>query len=291
ATALTALGLTAGSTAGTGSFFAPPSAASTIAINGIDITITPTDTAVTAAAKINSAGAGVVATAASGKISLASSQLGTGTAIAMSTSSAVGWTVNDVFGTGYGVATGTGENMGGGTITFDASGNPDTTEGVVALHMMNADGATNPLTFTLDFAGIKTLAGTNTLGAARQDGLQLGTLDSFSISKDGIITGRFTNGISKSLAQLAMAEFRNSAGLSKSGNNLWSETSNSGLAQVGAPSNGSRGRITAGFLESSNVDLPTEFTNMIIAQRGFQANARVITTSDEVLQELVQLKR
>jgi flagellar hook protein FlgE len=135
------------------------------------------------------------------------------------------------------------------------------------------------------------LAGAPDVQALRQDGLALGTLESIAIGKDGVISGRFTNGITQSLAQLAMADFRNPAGLTRAGNNLWLESSNSGLAQVGTPSLGSRGRITAGFVELSNVDLPTEFTNMIIAQRGFQANARLITTSDEVLQELVTLKR
>lgn len=290
AAALTALGLSSGTVSGTGNYFTPPAANSTLTVNGINITITPTDTAATAAAKINAAGAGVVATATDGKLALSSFQEGAGNVIGVTTTGA-GWTLDDVFGVGYTSPDGTGVDIGQGSIVFDEHGNPNASAGAVDFVMANPDGATNPLEFDLDFSGIKSLAGDNTIGAARQDGLALGTLDSFSIGKDGVITGRFTNGISKSLAQLAMADFRNSAGLAKAGNNLWLETSNSGLAQIGVPSNGSRGRITAGFLESSNVDLPTEFTNMIVAQRGFQANARLITTSDEVLQELVQLKR
>jgi flagellar hook protein FlgE len=90
---------------------------------------------------------------------------------------------------------------------------------------------------------------------------------------------------------LALALFSNPAGLSKGNNNTLSETSNSGLPQIRQPEAGSLGSIAAGFLESSNVDLPTEFANMIVAERGFQANSRIITTSDEILQELVQLKR
>ncbi|MCC6484568.1 MAG: flagellar hook-basal body complex protein, partial [Armatimonadetes bacterium] len=288
--ALSALGLLAGSVSGTGNYFTPPSADSMLTVNGFQITVTPGDTAETVADKINATGAGVTATATNGKLSLTSYQQGVGNLTALTTTGA-GWTLDDVFGVGYNNIDGTGDNIGSGQLVFDENGNANATHGAVDFVMANPDGATNPLTFNLDFTGVKSLAGDNTVGAARQDGLALGTLDSFAIGKDGVITGRFTNGISKSLAQLAMADFRNSAGLAKAGNNLWLETSNSGLAQIGVPANGSRGRITAGFLESSNVDLPTEFTNMIVAQRGFQANARLITTSDEVLQELVQLKR
>jgi flagellar hook protein FlgE len=144
---------------------------------------------------------------------------------------------------------------------------------------------------SLSFQSITQLAGNTTVSATSQNGLPLGGLDSFSIGKDGVISGSFTNGMSQPLGQMALAQFSNAAGLTKAGNNLLIESSNSGLPQIGQPSEGSLGNITAGFLESSNVDLPTEFAAMIVAQRGFQANSRIITTSDEILQELVQLKR
>jgi flagellar hook protein FlgE len=289
AAALSALGLSAGSTTGSGNFFRPPSTANTLTINGVTINILPTDTAATVAQKINGAGAGVTATATNGKISLQSLVKGSGGNISLSTG--LGYTLQDVFGVGYTTVDGTGVPMGSGTIGFDANGKPLTTDIGVSLTLAESHGAINPLVFRVNLSNMSQLAGAPDVQALRQDGLALGTLESIAIGKDGVISGRFTNGITQSLAQLAMADFRNPAGLTRAGNNLWLESSNSGLAQVGIPSLGSRGRITAGFVELSNVDLPTEFTNMIVAQRGFQANARLITTSDEVLQELVQLKR
>lgn len=266
-----------------------PAATSVIALNHTNVTIQPTDTIHTFVDKINAAGAGVVATTDGTRVTLTSQAKGSDVAITMTPGG--GYTMNDIFGAGHTVAAGTGAPIGHGLITFDAFGNPLIRQGAVSITLANPDGAVNPMNIAIDFSRVTMLAGEDTVDASRQDGLALGTLESYSIGKDGIITGRFTNGLSKSLAQLAMADFRNSAGLAKAGNNLWLETSNSGLAQIGPPANGSRGRIASGFLEISNVDLPTEFTNMIIAQRGFQANARLITTSDEVLQELVQLKR
>ena len=101
----------------------------------------------------------------------------------------------------------------------------------------------------------------------------------------------FTNGTSQALAQIALTAFSNPGGLTKIGSNLLVESSNSGIPQVSQPAVGAMGKVNAGFLESSNVDLPTEFANMIVAQRGFQANSRIISTSDAILQELVQLTR
>lgn len=289
AAALSALGLTATSVAGTGSFFTPPAADTTLTINHVTVDISTADTAATVAQKINRSGAGVIATAANGKLNLQSEATGNDTTILLSTGA--GYTLQDIFGLGYTVVSGSGSPLGSGTISFDPHGKPVSEGFDLTLDMSDPDGAMNPLTFHVSMGNTSQLAGKSSISAVRQDGLALGFLDSIAIGKDGIITGRFTNGISQSLAQLAVADFRNAAGLAKAGNNLWLESSNSGLAQVGVPSVGSRGRITAGFLELSNVDLPTEFTNMIVAQRGFQANARLITTSDEVLQELVQLKR
>ena len=127
--------------------------------------------------------------------------------------------------------------------------------------------------------------------ATDQDGYQMGNLDKISISKTGMISGRFTNGISKNLAQLVIATFNNPSGLLREGDNVFAESNNSGLPVVGVAGTGNRSTVTPGALEMSNVDLSNEFTSMIITQRGFQANARVITTSDELLTELVNLKR
>jgi flagellar hook protein FlgE len=125
---------------------------------------------------------------------------------------------------------------------------------------------------------------------AYPDGNTQGALESFNIGSTGEINGVFSNGLVLTLGQLALAKFSNPSGLSKIGNNTFQESVNSGTANINVPGEG-RGSIAAGALEMSNVDLSEEFTEMITAQRGFQANTRIITTSDEILQELVNLKR
>jgi len=115
-------------------------------------------------------------------------------------------------------------------------------------------------------------------------------LSNISIDAAGTITGIFTNGVSRVLAQIYIADFNNPAGLLKSGRNLYQTSANSGDPIVGIAGSGSSASITSGALEISNVDLAQEFTSMIVSQRGFQANARVITTSDDMLNELVNLK-
>ncbi|MBT2681359.1 flagellar hook-basal body complex protein [Bacillus sp. ISL-35] len=125
---------------------------------------------------------------------------------------------------------------------------------------------------------------------AYPDGNTQGALESFNIGSTGEINGVFSNGLVLTLGQLALAKFSNPSGLSKVGNNTLQESVNSGTANINVPGEG-RGSIAAGALEMSNVDLSEEFTEMITAQRGFQANTRIITTSDEILQELVNLKR
>lgn len=118
-----------------------------------------------------------------------------------------------------------------------------------------------------------------------------GSLSSFSISANGEVVGVFTNGEKKTLSTIQLADFDNPAGLMKIGNNLFSETNNSGAAKTGQPGSGSIGSLAPGALEMSNVDLSQEFTDMITTQRGFQANSRIITTTDSMLEELVNLKR
>ncbi|WP_420850337.1 flagellar hook-basal body complex protein [Peribacillus alkalitolerans] len=122
------------------------------------------------------------------------------------------------------------------------------------------------------------------------DGNTEGSLESFNIGASGEINGVYSNGQVLTLGQLALAKFSNSSGLTKAGNNLFQESINSGTANINVAGEG-RGTIASGSLEMSNVDLSEEFTEMITAQRGFQANTRIITTSDEILQELVNLKR
>jgi flagellar hook protein FlgE len=164
-------------------------------------------------------------------------------------------------------------------LTFDGSGNL-TSVGTFVLNGV-----------TVDISDVTSMAGVDTIQAGKQDGYAAGILQSFTLGSDGTINGTFSNGLKQDLGRIAMASFTNPTGLSKSGGSLFSTTVNSGDAQIGAAGVGGRGTLSAGSLEMSNVDLSTEFTQLIIAQRGFQANSRVITTSDEVLQELVNLKR
>lgn len=139
-----------------------------------------------------------------------------------------------------------------------------------------------------DLTGFSSL---NTAAIGSQNGREAGALQGYSISKDGTVTGTFSNGASLALGRIALATFANPAGLEKTGASGYRATANSGGATVGGPGSAGVGSLAAGTLEMSNVDLSQEFTNLIVAQRGFQANARIITTSDEVLQELTNLKR
>jgi flagellar hook protein FlgE len=116
-------------------------------------------------------------------------------------------------------------------------------------------------------------------------------LSSYSFGSDGVLRGVFTDGIQRDIARVALADFQNPMGLEKTGETGFRETANSGAADFGAPGVGGDGTIIAGALEMSNVDLAAEFTNLILAQRGFQASSRVITTSDQVLEDLVNIKR
>lgn len=120
-----------------------------------------------------------------------------------------------------------------------------------------------------------------------------GTYDlrSFAIGSDGVLTAVYSDGTPRSVGQIALASFSNPAGLTKNGNGHLLLGPAAGPAQVGAAGSGDRGSLATGALEMSNVDLAQEFTNLMIAQRGFQANSRIISASDELLQELVNLKR
>ncbi len=120
------------------------------------------------------------------------------------------------------------------------------------------------------------------------------TLQSYSIGQDGIITGVYSDGVNsvtQQMYKIAIATFPNQGGLIAQGNNYYVESTNSGPASIGAPGSDGRGMIVPNYLEMSNVDLSQEFTDMIVTQRGFQANARIITVSDTLLQELIDLKR
>ena len=131
----------------------------------------------------------------------------------------------------------------------------------------------------------------NTAVLKDQNGYEAGQLQNFSIDRTGLITGAFTNGTNVILAQIVLADFNNPGGLLRVGDNMYAVSGHSGGAVLGYSLEGIQSTMTSGALEMSNVDLAQEFTNMIVTQRGFQANSRVITSSDEMLQELVNLKR
>jgi flagellar hook protein FlgE len=158
-----------------------------------------------------------------------------------------------------------------------------------------ADGAANQ-TFNWNLLNgttpvITQLAAANSTASIQQDGTASGTLQSFTIGSDGTITGSFSNGTTATLGQIALASFADEQGLSRNGDNTFSVTLASGQPTIGAPTSGGLGSITGGSLEASNVDIATEFANLIVAQRSYEANARVITTFDQIEQDTIALKQ
>lgn len=147
------------------------------------------------------------------------------------------------------------------------------------------------LVIELDFSAFTQYADTFTGKFMSQNGYANGALESYAIDQNGTIIGSFSNGLTRALGQVALARFTNPAGLQRAGATMFVDTPNSGTAQIGAGGQPGYGTIAPSSLEMSNVDLSEEFTDMIVTQRGFQANSRIITSSDEMLQELVNLKR
>jgi flagellar hook protein FlgE len=150
---------------------------------------------------------------------------------------------------------------------------------------MNVGGVAVDLSKVTGYAGLKTVS------ISEQNGRSAGTLESYTLGSDGTLTGTFSNGAQQAIAQIILGSVANPSGLQKAGGSSYTVTANSGGVDYAAPGSTGMGEIAGGMLEMSNVDLSQEFTNLIVAQRGFQANARIITTSDEVLQELASLKR
>jgi flagellar hook protein FlgE len=184
---------------------------------------------------------------------------------------------------------------GDGTITFDADGqvdaaNPPTVN--TPAQIPGSDGATDPFPVEFDFTNLTQLTSATTATVTSQDGLSAGSVSDVYVSpKDGIVSLIYSNGLVEEVGQIALARFTNPIGLARAENTSFVAGLNSGEPEIGAANSGGRGLLASGYLEASNVDMAQEFTNMILAQRGFQASSRVITTSDEILQELVNLKR
>lgn len=179
---------------------------------------------------------------------------------------------------------------GEGTIMFGADGTVDR-DYVSQQVVVDPSNGADPITATLDFSNISQFGANSSVADAIVTGFPSGTLESFTIDPDGTITGIYSNQQTEVLGQVVLAKFTNPAGLSRDGNNLYSETANSGSANIGSAADSGRGKVVSGQVEMSNVDLAREFTDMIITLRGFQASARLITTAEEMLQELIQLKR
>jgi flagellar hook protein FlgE len=182
-----------------------------------------------------------------------------------------------------------GSMVGSGVMNFDNAGQLVTPTGSISVPLTN--GAASPLAVAIDFTGCTQFTNDSSIVLNSQDGFSSATLNGFSIGQSGDVVGTFSNGRNLILGQMAVASFSNSSGLKREGQTYMSETSNSGIAEFGAALVGGRGSIISGTLEMSNVDVAREFTDMIVTQRGFQSNARVITTSDQLLEELVNLKR
>jgi flagellar hook protein FlgE len=178
--------------------------------------------------------------------------------------------------------------VGSGTLTFDTTGLLKDSTGTTITIDRNNTGATEPLSIAMDTSEITSLAANKSaIAQTEQDGYQVGVLNSFSIGADGKIVGSFSNGQSKNLGQLAVASFANKQGLVDHGNNQFTTGANSGVPIISAPTELGAGAIRGASLEQSNVDIAKEFVNMIISSTGFSASSRVITTSDQLVTELL----
>jgi flagellar hook protein FlgE len=185
-----------------------------------------------------------------------------------------------------------GSILGNGTLTFDSEGKLVASTGDTLTINRTNTGATPPLALKIDCAARTSLTSRGSdLVMTEQDGSPIGTLDAFSIGANGIITGSFTNGLTRTLGQLAMAAFNNPNGLVDRGSAMFVTGGNSGVPIITSPQQLGSGSIRSGALELSNVDLSKEFINLIISSTGFSASSRVISTSDRLLTELLSASR
>ena len=185
--------------------------------------------------------------------------------------------------------------IGLGEVTFDATGR-FTNATNQSFSIVRTNGAVSPLTVNMDFnSGTDSVSSltdsASNLAAVFQDGSPIGTLSNFSIGEDGRISGSFTNGLTRTIGQVALAKFSNPEGLIDAGDNLFRTGPNSGTPLVAKPRDFGTGRLVGGALELSNVDLSQEFINMILASTGYSAASRVITTTDELINQLLVLGR
>lgn len=187
-------------------------------------------------------------------------------------------------------ALGSSSSTGNSSLFFDANGkllNPN----ALGKITIPASGATAAVPINLNFGAVTQVVGSSQVQASGQDGFPPGQLQTFTVGQDGTITGVFSNGLTRALARVAVAQFTNPGGLARLGGNLFGETNGSGAASIGVAGQNGRGGIQAGYLEQSNVDIGNEFTDLIVTQRGFQANTKIVTAVDEMLQDVLAMKR
>ena len=180
------------------------------------------------------------------------------------------------------------QTLGSGNLAFDANG---VLQSPLDPQTITLNGQPMSLSFGYNGSFATQTAAPSSTNQQTQDGYPPGTLTNVTVSSEGIIEGHYDNGQDLALYQIELANFNNPGGLSREGGNLFAQTLDSGVPLIGAPGTNGTGTISPNSLEQSNVDLATEFVKMIVAQRGFQANSKVITTSDEMLQELMTIKR
>ncbi len=198
------------------------------------------------------------------------------------------------------------DNYGALASVSDTAGNLSNTEGQIVIQTSfavaesNPDAEGNPYrqTLNINLGTIGSFKDTITQSASKsttkafyQDGYTMGYLDNFKIDSSGIITGVYSNGTNRTIGQIALASFANDRGLEKAGDNTYVESNNSGMARIGESGVAGKGTLMAGALEMSNVDLSEQMTDMIVTQRGFQSNAKTITTADTLLETVLSLKR
>jgi flagellar hook protein FlgE len=188
------------------------------------------------------------------------------------------------------------KNVVEGAVVFGSDGALSTYTPTSITYTANNGSAPNQ-TIQLDlgtpnkFDGLTSFDNPSNTSGISQDGFTGGDLDGIRIDQTGTLIGSFTNGRSFGLAQLAMAKFTNNVGLESDGGNLFVQTANSGDPVIGQAATGGRGFVQSSSLEMSNVDLSRSLTQLIVVQRGFQANSKTITTSDQMLNTLLQLKQ
>ncbi|MGB9679883.1 MAG: flagellar basal-body rod protein FlgF [Thermoanaerobacteraceae bacterium] len=187
---------------------------------------------------------------------------------------------------------------GSGTLTFGSDGKilPDNNgnriaNGTLTFTMNNANSNATIGPVSIDLSNLTMYSSETDLRELGKNGNAAGSLESINIDKYGVVSGIYSNGRRQTIGQIAIADFQNPMGLEKTGNTMFINTVNSGEPIIGIPGTGTRGGLNPGTLEMSNVDLANEFSDMITTERGFQANSKIITTSDEMLQDLVNLKR